>query len=663
MVTGLWRDTIPVRLRLFADETHAPVSYSRVCWQTSCAETCITDEGSKTVKDIHSVYGTTRRAFLRATAGAVATLASAGILQACGGASSPAVAPSSGAAAPTASGGMSVPTAAAASVRAPASASTTSQPAPKLTIAYNGFENNITPFTLSLVSIPNAHDLITLVYDTLFWSQNDVEPEPWLAEKAEASADRQVWTVTLRPGITWHDGVPFTADDVKFTFEYYQKFAGSSGRYAHHVGDVPPFDRAEVIDPLTVRFYYRAPAPTFTILPGADLLILPRHVWEKVTEPSKASKDLPIGSGPYKVVEIQPDQLYRFQANDRYFKGRPTVNELVLPIVQDPSAAFASLQTGQVDFVARNVPPELFAQFGRTPNLKMAKGTRFESTQLYFNARKAPLSDARLRKAISLAVDSQALLQTVLLGHGRPGRDGFIHPDSPWALPNGGHEFDGARAAQMLDTAGYTQKDTDGVRKTPTGSRLEFSVLVSSFAPQDLRATQLVAQQVSAIGVKLNVEALDPATLRQRRQAPAGQIPPYDAYVGTLESHGHVDPDGLYYFFHSPGAKGFGATVTGYGNARFDQLSEQAAVTLDLTARKGMLQEMQRILAEETPVIVYFYPDGDYAYRPAAYDGWVSDPGHGIFTKRSFLPGYKRATAALPAVGPATLAPRRAAAE
>ncbi len=612
----------------------------------------LADKGSKTVKDTHSVHCTTRRTFLRAAAGAVATLASAGILQACGGTSSPTVIPSTGATAPAAS-----------RTGASASTSTAIQPAQKLTIAYNGFENNLTPFTLTLVTLPNAHDLVTLVYDTLFWSQNDIEPEPWLAEKAEASVDRLVWTVTLRSGITWHDGVPFTAEDVKFTFEYYQKFAGASGRYAHHVGDVPPFDRAEVIDPLTIRFFYRAPAPTFTMLPGGDLPIIPRHVWENVTEPSKASKDLPIGSGPYKVVEIQPDQLYRLQANDRYFKGRPTVNELVLPIVQDPSAAFASLQTGQVDFVARNVPPELIDRFARLPNLKMVKGTRLEPTQLYFNARKTPLSDARLRKAISMAVDTQALLQTVLLGHGRPGRDGFIHPDSPWALPNGGHEFDAARAAQILDAAGYTQKDADGVRKAPAGSRLEFSVLVSSFAPQDLRATQLIAQQVSAIGVKFTVEALDPATLRQRRQAPTGQIPPYDAYVGTLESHGHVDPDGLYYFFHSPGAKGFGATVTGYGNARFDQLSDQAAMTLDLTARKGMLQEMQRILAEETPVIVYFYPDGDYAYRQAAYDGWVSDPGHGIFTKRSFLPGYKRAAAGLPTDGLAALSQCRDAAE
>jgi peptide/nickel transport system substrate-binding protein len=342
------------------------------------------------------------------------------------------------------------------------------------------------------------------------------------------------------------------------------------------------------------------------------------------------------------MVQIESDQLYRFQANDRYFKGKPLVAELSMPIVKDPAAAFASLKTGQVDFVSRNVPPELVDEFSRLKDVEVVRGTKLESLQLYFNAQKPPLNDPRVRKAISLAVDSEALVKSVLLGKGRAGRDSFIHPDSPWALPGGRHEHDVARANRLLDEAGFGEKDADGVRKGPAG-RLEFSVLVSSFEPQQIRASQLAAQQVSQAGVKLNVDALDPATLRERRRpAPGQKVPPYDTYVSGLESHAHADPDGLYYFFHSPGPKGFGAQITGYSNPRFDSLSEQAAVTTDLTRRKQMMYEMQTILAEETPVIVFFYPDGIYAYRPAAYSGWISDPGHGIFTKRSFLPGYSR---------------------
>lgn len=350
--------------------------------------------------------------------------------------------------------------------------------------ALQGFENNLTPFTITFGSLPNTHDFVMLVYDTLFWSQVKEDPEPWLAEAATPSEDFTTWTVTLRDGVAWHDGRPLTAEDVKFSFDYYLQAPGASGRYAHHVSDVPPFERAEVVDPRTVRLFFRAPAPQFKILPGGDLPIIPKHVWEPVTEPTKATAGLPVGSGPFKVVEIVPDQRYRLQANEAYFKGKPTVDELDLPIVQDPAAAFAALRTGEVDLVARNVPPELGEDFAANPDLKVVKGTKFESTQLYFNARKAPLSDPRLRKAISLAIDSQSLVDTVILGRGRPGLDSFIHPDSPWALPEATHEHDPIRAADLLESAGYTARDADGVRKAPDGSRLEFRILVSSFEPQ-----------------------------------------------------------------------------------------------------------------------------------------------------------------------------------
>ena len=541
---------------------------------------------------------------------------------------------------PTAPIGTPAPASGSAPGSAPVAASAAAPTAKSIKVALPGFENNLTPFTLTFGSFPNTHDMINLVYDTLFWSQNDENPEPWLAEKAERSADGLNWTVTLRSGVTWHDGTPFTAEDVKFSFEYYQTFSGSAGRYAHHVFDVPPFDHVEVVDPLTLKFFFKAPAPSFNIMPGADLPIIAKHIWENVKEPNKAASALPVGTGPYKLVEIIPDEQYRFEANADYFKGKPTVDEIIMPIVKDPASAFAALQTGQVDFVARNVPPELIDQFSGLPDLKVVQGTKLESVQLYFNARKAPLSDAKLRKAISLAIDNQALVDTVLLGHGRPGRDSFIHPDSPWAITDGSHEHDVAKAMATLDAAGYDKKDADGVRLAPDGTRLEFSVLVSSFEPQDLRSTQLVAEQVLPIGVKLTIEALDPATLRQRRQAPAGEIPTFDAYVASLESHAHVDPDGLYYFFHSPGPKGFGGAITGYSNSALDKLAEDAAVDLDAASRKAKLYDIQGLLAAEAPVIVYYYPDGTYAYRPAAYTGWFADLGHGILTKRSFLADY-----------------------
>ena len=246
-----------------------------------------------------------------------------------------------------------------------------------------------------------------------------------------------------------------------------------------------------------------------------------------------------------------------------------------------------------------------------------------------------------------MAMNLDDVVKTVLLGRGRAGRDTYLHPDSPWAVRDGGHQFDVAGSNRMLDDAGYTAKDPDGVRKAPDGKRLEFAILVNSFEPLELRTMQQIATQVQAVGVKYNVESLDPATLRSRRNPIPGQpVPPYDAYVGNIESHAHVDPDALYYFFHSPKKsptekeKGFGASITGYTNPEYDALVEQAT-TADAPTRRRLLADAQRMLARDIPQQVLWYPDGIWAYRQAAYDGWVNDRGQGIFTKRAFLPGYE----------------------
>ncbi len=187
------------------------------------------------------------------------------------------------------------------------------------------------------------------------------------------------------------------------------------------------------------------------------------------------------------------------------------------------------------------------------------------------------------------------------------------------------------------------------------GKALSFEILVSSLEAREVRASELVASQLKEVGVSVKVTALDPAAVNTRRtpKDAAGKPVPeavqtgdYDMYV-TNYSGGHFqfDPDGLLYILHCPGRTGFGAYIAGYCNPKFDELVDKAA-TLNADDRKEPLAQAQKILVDEPPMISLYFPDGTFAYRPEAFTGWKQEIGHGIFHKRSFLPGDRSASEA-----------------
>ena len=508
-------------------------------------------------------------------------------------------------------------------------------------VGLHAAEKNLNPFIVPQ-ALPITHDFTMLVYDTLFWSQSRLDPEPWLATGAEPSQDFRTWTVTLRDDVVWHDGTPFTAADVAFTFQYFAD-DGGPGRYGHHVYDHPVFESASTLDEATVEITFQDPVTTFELLPGGDVPILPKHIWEGIEDPRADATSLPVGTGPFKMVEYNPGVSYRLEANGDYFLGAPTVDTLIMPVVTDAQAAFAGLQTGELDFVTRNLPAPLVPRVQENEELSVATGNRMQSLYLMFNTRKPILKDPAVRKAMSMALDVQAIVDIVEGGLGRPGNDTWTHPDSPWAHPVGGHAFDVDAAAAMLDEAGYRLGD-GGVRRSSDGTPLAFTLLVNAAAPPQIRSGELVAEQLSAIGVDITVEPLDPpAITAARRPGPDGP-PTVEMFIAVFESHAHADPDHLFFFFHTPG-RGVGGIFSGYANPQFDAILEDA-LDAPIPEKLSLTAQAQEIFAEEAPAVVLYYPDGRWGYRPGAYDGWISDPGHGVFTKRSFLAPYAAGSAA-----------------
>ena len=485
---------------------------------------------------------------------------------------------------------------------------------------------------------PTFDYLVDLVYDKLLAPSPYVDkPIPGLAESA-TQLDARTWSVKIRDGVTWHDGRPFTAEDVKFTYESYRD--GSPSRYTHHVNMVPKIDQIVIDDPRTVRFVCNYPCPTLGPVTFADLPILPKHIWENIKEP-QTDKRLPIGTGPYKLVELRSDELYRFQANESYFMGRPLVDELVMPVIKDPNAAFTALRTGEIDIAVRDVPPELRDEFSRLPAIKTIRTAPLSTVQLHLNYERVPFDRPEFRRAVSLMVDRQSIVDTVLLGEGRPGTQGLNHPDSRWTKPGLSTPFDREAAKRLLDGLSFVDRNNDGIRETPAGQALAFTVAVPSNEPVWIRVVEMVATQARAVGITLTVQPLDIGTVHglfTTRQ--------FDFNIELNGPHGVADPD-MFVMMHLSG----NLWRPGIPYPALDSLVEEWKKTTDIESRKQVSFRMQELFSNQPTAIPLYYPASTFAYRPAAYDHWVESPGFGIVHKWSFLPAKARvgAVVALPA--------------
>ncbi|TCJ16725.1 peptide ABC transporter substrate-binding protein [Rubrobacter taiwanensis] len=470
--------------------------------------------------------------------------------------------------------------------------------------------------------------LTELVYDKLLAPSPYVEePRPWLAESVER-IDPETWEVTVRDGITWHDGEPFAAGDVKFTFEYFLE--APTGRWTHHISEVPHVEEVEIVDENTLRLSCAYPCPELGPVTLADLPILPQHIWEDVPGDRAATyNELPVGTGPYRLVEYSAERGYRFEANEDYFAGRPLVDELVMPIIEDTAATFTALRSGELDAAARNVPPELVPEFESSRAIALAETAPLQFDEIRINYEREPFDIPEFRQAFSLAVDRRELLDTVLLGQGRPGTQGYPHPDSPWTSPDNRQPYDPERARQILDGLGFVDRDGDGVRETPDGNPLEFTIKVAGTEPSQVRAAELVVKQLGEAGISMTVQTLDPGAMGELFTSRD-----FDTSLGTITAHGVADPTQFIMSHRS----GYLWNLPEVPYPEMEALIEEWMQATTVEERTRISFEMQELFNSQPTSIVLYYPEERWAYRPDAHDGWVESPGYGIVHKWSFLP-------------------------
>jgi peptide/nickel transport system substrate-binding protein len=462
------------------------------------------------------------------------------------------------------------------------------------------------------VYTPGASDadpFVGPIYDTLFATPYVEDPQPLLALSAEQTLRNRTWVVRLRDGVTWHDGKPFTARDVVFTFELYRD--GPPNRWTHHASQTPNMRRVEALDDLTVRITCAQPCPTLAEITLADLPILPEHVWSKVEDPATHDGSA-IGTGPYRVLRRVPGERYELGANNGYFAGRPVADKLVLSIIPEPSSAFLALRSGQVDAVSSPIPPQLVESFESDRGVDVVDATPLSDAELVFNMGRAPFDSAPLRRAVMLAIDKDALLETVLLGRGISGSEGWPHPQSPWTGENPKMPHDPLQARRLIARA-----NLEGA---------EFEILVPQQDPVVVRATELVVADLRAFGLKPSIRAMDQPTISELTMK--GE---FDAYVWGATAHALADPTQLIQSFNAASYLGT------YESRAVKKLL--AAAQRAPTARefRSLLSRTHRLLAADPPVVPFFYPQQRYAVRPARFDGWQGSPGLGVVHKFSLV--------------------------
>ncbi|MDV3125046.1 ABC transporter substrate-binding protein [Mycobacterium sp. 21AC1] len=470
--------------------------------------------------------------------------------------------------------------------------------------------------------------LTELIYDKLLAPSPYVaDPQPWLATDVR-QVDATTWDVDLRDDVTWHDDEPFTADDVVFSFHFMH--AAPTGRFTHHVNDTPSIAGVEATGANSVRFVCDYACPELGTVTLADLPVLPEHVWSTV-DPAKAKEvtDLPVGTGPYKLVDYSPTSGYRFEANADYFAGAPTVGELVMPVISDSSAAFTALRSGQIDAVDRALTPELVDQFSASDEIGVVSTAPLTYPEVKLNYTREPFAQPDFRAALNFAVDRDQLLDVVALGRGRPATQGYVHPDAPFADPEASTPYEPQQATTLLDQLGWVDTNGDGIRENPAGEQMTFTLVVDGGDAPHVRAAELIVEDFAEAGVAVTVKPLDAGSL-----AEASANMDYDLYIRTNSPHAVADPT-QFIMSHRSGNLWRHPDIA---YPEFDALYEEWKATETNDARIAAMQKMQKLFNRQPTAIALYYPEEHWGYRADTFAGWIETPGYGIVHKWSFLP-------------------------
>lgn len=448
-----------------------------------------------------------------------------------------------------------------------------------------------------------SDEIISQLFLDLFEEQPDFTEhppsfEPRLATAWRFSDDRLTLTVELRPDVVWSDGTPVSADDVRWTWQA-QTDPDVGWAYAaskERIRDV------EVVDAHTVRFHFTTAYAT-QLADVNEGVVLPRHAWSGLPfarwpEGETWFQQHLVVNGPFRLDSWRPQEEIVLVRNPTYYEadeGLPRLDRVVFRIVPDRSSQVTQLLRGEIDFVPR-LEVEDASRVEGAEGIVLHPYWHRQYTYLGWNLARPLFAEPAHRRALTLAIDRQAIVDTLHRGYARVATSPIIssvwaHADlEPWP-------YDRARAREILAAEGWAPGE-DGVLER-NGRRFSFTLLINSSSRAWQDAAAMIQQHLRRAGIEVLIQAMEFNTLIGRMEAHD-----YDAVIGAFGINTSLD---LTAVFHSASIDG-GYNFGGYANPTVDRLIEEARGRLDPLAARPALVEIQRILHREQPMTFLWEP-------------------------------------------------------
>lgn len=428
-----------------------------------------------------------------------------------------------------------------------------------------------------------------ILYDTLL-EKDENGDIPWLASSWDISDNGLTYTFRMQENALWHDGTPLTAEDAAFTLSYYKDHPPVSNDLL--VGGEYIVTEAKAPDTYTLEVTFDRFDRTYLTKIGG-VRILPKHIWETVSDPAAyTGEGAAVGSGPYKLESYDAQQgAYRYVAFDQYWGLKPAAAAIEWIPVSDSILAFENKEINLI-----NAPADVLPNYQNNREYTVKTAHSYHSYRLMMNMEAVEeLRDVNLRKALAYGIDRQALVDKAARGSAAVSSQGYVLPVSPWYNGN-------------IEQYGY---DPDKARKLLNGKTYSFTLLTDN-SSDGMKVAELIKLSLSEIGVEVTVESAETKT--RDNAIKTGE------YELLLVNSGGMggDPDYLRTVY------GEGSTtIKGWSNAEISALANAQASERDESARKEMIFDLQKLIADEIPMIMLHGALDNFVFRTETYNGWM----------------------------------------